>query len=105
MRDGWSIRAMRDRRARPTIDPVESMQTEVERRVLDLLAVDLPTFDIALLLRISEAAVQRHMAALLRRYGADDRASLLTAVRQAGQRPGLARLSHGVSQTGPLPPL
>ncbi len=73
--------------------------------MLDLLAVGLPIVDIAMLLRVSDAATRRHLAALLRHYGADDRTSLLAAARRAGQRPGLARLARGVAETGPLPPL
>jgi len=95
---------MRLGRPRATIHRVESVLTEDERRVLDLLAVGLSTIDIALLLRMSDAAVRRHVAVLLRHYGVEDRTSLLAAARLAGQRPGLARLARGVARTGPLPP-
>lgn len=82
---------------------VDNMLSEDERRVLDLLAVGLPLVDVALLLRMSEALVRRHLAALLQHYRADDRTSLVIAARRAGQRPGLARLARGVAETGPLP--
>ena len=79
--------------------------SEDERRVLDLLAVGLPIVDVAMLLRMSEGLVRRHLAALLQHYGAEDRTSLVIAARRAGQRPGLARLARGVAATGPLPRL
>lgn len=79
--------------------------SEEQRRVLDLVAVGLPTIDIAMLLRTTDAAVRRHLAALLRHYGAEDRTSLILAARQAGQRPGLARLARSVAVSGPLPPV
>lgn len=81
------------------------MLSEDDRRVLDLLAVGLPIADVAMLLRMSDALVRRHLEGLLRHYGADDRTSLVIAARRAGQRPGLARLARGVAETGPLPRL
>ncbi len=94
---------MRGPSATATIHRVDGTLSEDERRVLDLLAVGLPIVDVALLLRMSEMLVRRHLAALLHHYGADDRTSLVIAARRAGQRPGLARLARGVAQTGPLP--
>jgi len=82
---------------------MDSTLSEEERRVLDLLAVGLPIIDVALLLRMSELLVRRHLAALLHHYGAEDRTTLVIAARHAGQRPGLARLARGVAETGPLP--
>lgn len=86
-----------------TIHHVDGLLSEDERRVLDLLAVGLPIVDVAMLLRMSDTLVRRHLAVLLRHYGADDRTSLIIAARRAGQRPGLARLARGVARTGPLP--
>ena len=88
-----------------TIHAMETTLTEDQRRVLDLVAVGLPTIDIAMLLRTTDTTVRRHLATLLRHYGAEDRTSLIVAARQAGQRPGLARLARGVAVTGPLPPI
>lgn len=96
---------MRGAPAAATIRRMDSTLSEDERRVLDLLAVGLPIIDVALLLRISEMLVRRHLAALLQHYGAEDRTSLVIAARHAGQRPGLARLARGVAETGPLPRL
>lgn len=79
--------------------------TEERRRVLDLLAVGLPIADIAMLLRLPDCAVRRHMAALQRQYAAEDRTALIVAARRAGERPGLARLARSVAVTGPLPPV
>lgn len=96
---------MRGAPAAATIRGMDSTLSEEERRVLDLLAVGLPIVDVALLLRMSELLVRRHLAALLHHYGAEDRTSLVIAARHAGQRPGLARLARGVAETGPLPRL
>ena len=96
---------MRGPSATATIHRVDSRLSEDERRVLDLLAVGLPIVDVALLLRMSEMLVRRHLAALLHHYGAEDRTSLVIAARHAGQLPGLARLARGVAATGPLPRL
>lgn len=94
---------MRGAPAAATIRRMDSTLSEEERRVLDLLAVGLPIIDVALLLRMSELLVRRHLAALLHHYGAEDRTTLVIAARHAGQRPGLARLARGVAETGPLP--
>lgn len=94
---------MRGRPAAATIHRMDGTLSEDERRVLDLLAVGLPIVDVALLLRMSEMLVRRHLAALLHHYSAEDRTSLVIAARHAGQRPGLARLARGVAETGPLP--
>lgn len=91
------------RPAAATIHSVNGVLSEEQRRVLDLLAVGLPIADVATLLRMSDALVRRHLAALLHHYGAEDRTSLVIAARRAGQRPGLARLARGVAATGPLP--
>lgn len=96
---------MRGAPATATIRRMDSTLSEEERRVLDLLAVGLPIIDVALLLRMSEMLVRRHLAALLHHYGAEDRTSLVIAARHAGQRPGLARLARGVAESGPLPRL
>jgi DNA-binding NarL/FixJ family response regulator len=86
----------RDPRGR-RITHMQTALTEDARRVLDLLAAGLRGRDIRGLLGLSEAALDEHVDALLRHYGAEDRTSLVIAAQQAGDRPGLARLARRVA--------
>ena len=76
-----------------------SVLSEDERRVLDLLSVGLPMHDIAQLLRITDAVLQRHVTSLLRHYGAEDRTSLVATAYRRGDAPGLRRLARSVALT------
>jgi len=71
--------------------------TEDERRVLDLLAAGLPMHDVAQLLRISDAALRKRVASLLRHYGAEDRTTLIATAYRRGDAPGLRRLARSVA--------
>jgi DNA-binding CsgD family transcriptional regulator len=50
--------------------------------VLELLAADASTAEIALRLAISQVTVRRHVSSLLRKLGAADRAGAVALLRQ-----------------------
>jgi DNA-binding NarL/FixJ family response regulator len=56
--------------------------SEREWEVLELLAADASTAEIALRLAISQVTVRRHVSSLLRKLGAADRAGAVALLRQ-----------------------